>query len=140
MALLLYSLNVAFDLFYVGLLQLGAKGIPLGLLSSLAVTSWLVFRRNLCDVRGALDRTLGRFSLKVLTGALITALVVWVLHTEVSTPASSEGDFAYLCFLCGAGSLAFLSTLVMTRAFSRPWWLLLGRGPEVPESGPSSIL
>jgi putative peptidoglycan lipid II flippase len=140
LALMLYSLNVGFDLIYVGLFQLGAKGIPLGLLSSLTVTSGLVLRRNVCDLRSALDRTLGLFSLKVLMGALVTALVVWVLRLGVPAPVSSRGDFAYLCLLCGTGSLVFLTALVMTGALSHPWWTLLGRRAGQCESGPSSIL
>jgi putative peptidoglycan lipid II flippase len=136
----LYSINVGFDLVYVGLFRLGAKGIPLGLLSSLAVTSWLVFHRNLSDLCGALDRSLARFSSKVLAGALLTALAVWGLRWVAPVPASARGDFVYLCLLCGAGSLVFLAALLMTRTLTPAWWTLLGREIPSPESGPGSIL
>src|SRR5207249_2670716 len=45
-SLILYGLNIAFDLFYVGVLQIGPRGIPLGLLSGLVVTCALAYRRN----------------------------------------------------------------------------------------------
>src|SRR5262249_54418509 len=50
-AILQYSLNIAFDLFYVGIVQIGPKGIPLGFLSSLIVTCALAYRRNIADLR-----------------------------------------------------------------------------------------
>ncbi len=130
-----YSLNVGFDLIFVGLLHLGAEGIPLGLLTSLLVTSGLAVRRNLCDLRSSLDAVLGRFSLKVLAGTAVTALAVWLLRRNVAAPASTRGDFAYLCLVCGAGSVVFLAGLVATRAFTRPLWTLFSRGAEQAEGG-----
>jgi len=139
MALLLYSLNVGFDLLYVGVFRFGAKSIPMGLLSSLVITSWLVFRRNLCELRNVLDRTLAVFSLKVLGAGLFSALVVWSLRRRVAPPLSSRGVFVYLCLLCGAGSLVFLAGLVATRAFARPVWALLGRGGSPPPDSQPSV-
>ncbi len=132
-----YSLNVGFDLILVGLLHLGAEGIPLGLLTSLVVTSALAVRRDLCDLRRSLDAILGRFSFKVLAGTAVTALAVWLVRQNVAAPASARGDFAYLCLVCGAGSVVFLAGLAVTRAFARPLWTLFGRGAEQAEdSGP----
>ncbi len=140
LALFLYSLNVGFDLVYVGLLRMGAKGIPLGLLSSLLVTSCLAFRRNVSDLRTTADRVLGVFSVKVVVSALSSALVTWILRREVTEPASARGDFVFLCFLCGAGAVVFVAGLVATGALTRPFGNLFSRGAAQPESTQSSIL
>lgn len=140
LALFLYNLNIGFDLVYVGLFRLGAKGIPFGLLSSLLVTCLLAFRRNLCELRDALDPALAVFASKVLAGAGLTALTIWALRWVVPAPVSTRGDFVYLCVLCGAGALVFLAALLVTRTLNPSWWALLGRAAEQPESGTTSIL
>jgi len=140
LALFLYGLNVGFDLLYVAIFRWGAKGIPLGLLSSLSVASWLTYQRNLCDLRKVLDRTIGVFSSKVFLGSLVCATVVWVMRRNIPGPASSLGDFYYLCLICGAGSLVFFVTLVWARALPKAWWTVLGKGAEGAEPGPETIM
>ena len=130
LALFLYSLNIGFDLLYVAVFRWGAKGIPLGLLSSLVAASWLAYRRNLCDLRRVMDRTLEVFSSKVVLAGVLCALGVWVMRIEIPAPAASLWDFSYLFLLCGAGSLIFLATLIWTRALPRQWWTILGKGTE----------
>jgi putative peptidoglycan lipid II flippase len=140
LALFLYGLNVGFDLLYVAIFRWGAKGIPLGLLSSLIAASWLTYQRNLCDLRKVLDRTLGLFSSKVAFAALLSAIVVWVMRLEIPGRASSIGDFYYLCLICGTGGLVFFVTLVWTRALPRAWWTILGKGTEGAGPGSEAIL
>jgi len=139
LALLLYGLNVGFDLLYVAVFRLGAKGIPLGLLSSALVTAWGTYHRNLCELRDILDRSLALFSSKVLLGALICAMVVGVMRMEIPGPASGLGDFGYLCLLCGVGSLAFFIALVWTRALPKAWGSIFSKGAEGPGSATSSV-
>jgi putative peptidoglycan lipid II flippase len=116
LALLLYGLNVGFDLLYVAVFHWGAKGIPLGLFSSALVTTWGTYHRNLCELRDVLDRSLALFTSKVLQGALFCAVVVGVMRVEIPPPSSGWGDFVYLCLLCGAGSAVFLGVLAASRA------------------------
>lgn len=116
LCLLLYGVNVAFDLLYVGAFRLGAIGIPLGLLTSLILTCWLAFHRNIAELKMALDRALGIFTLKNLLGSALAAVAVWGLGAWIGSPATGVGNFAYLCVVCGAGSLVFFATLATTRA------------------------
>jgi len=116
LCLLLYGTNVAFDLLYVGALRLGAIGMPLGLLTSLVLTCGLAFHRNIAELRLALDRRLGIFTLKNLLGSGLAAVTVWGLSTWMGSPATGLANFAYLCVICGTGSLVFFATLAATRA------------------------
>jgi putative peptidoglycan lipid II flippase len=139
LAILLYSLNVGFDLLYTAVFHLGAKGIPLGLLSSALITVWGTHHRNLCELRVILDRSLALFSSKVLLGSLICGVVVGVMRAEIPGPASGLGDFAYLCLLCGAGSLVFFAALVWTHALPKAWWSVFSKGAEGPDSATSAL-
>lgn len=116
LSMLQYGLTVAFDLLYVGVLQMGAKGIPLGLLTSLMVTTGWALQRNLADLRRAHDRSLGVFTAKNLLGAALAALAVWGMRAWVEAPTSGLENFLYLCKLCGVGSLVFFGTLAASRA------------------------
>jgi len=111
-----YGLTVAFDLFYVGVLRLGAKGIPLGLLTALTLTLAFAYQRDLARLRQALSRNLGRFAAKDLAGCALAALMVVVLRALVRAPVTSVQNFVYLCELCGAGSAIYLGTLAVSRA------------------------
>jgi putative peptidoglycan lipid II flippase len=115
LSILLYSLNLGFDLFYVGVLRLGAKGIPLGLLVASLLVSALSFQRNLGDLRQSLDRSDIRFASKNLLGAVLTAMAIWVLRLWVTPPYSGFQNFIYLCELCGAGSAVYLVSLAALR-------------------------
>jgi len=120
LALLMYGLVVAFDLLFVGVLRMGAKGIPLGLLTGSLVTCVLVFQRNIANLTGTLDRGLAIFTAKSALGAALAALAVWALRLWVSPPLTGAENFVYLCKLCGAGSGVFLATLLASRAFPVP--------------------
>lgn len=111
LALVLYGLNIAFDLFYVGALRTGAIGIPLGLLTALIITCTLAIVRNLGELRSSMDRTFVFFAIKTLTGSLLAALSVWALRFWMKSPASTLGNFLYLCALCGCGAIVFVATL-----------------------------
>jgi putative peptidoglycan lipid II flippase len=115
LSILLYSLNLGFDLFYVGVLRLGAKGIPLGLLVAALFVSALSIQRNLGDLRQALGWAELRLASKNLLGALVTALVVGALRFWVAAPPSGFQNFIYLCELCGTGSVIYLAALAALR-------------------------
>jgi peptidoglycan biosynthesis protein MviN/MurJ (putative lipid II flippase) len=115
LSILLYSLNLGFDLFYVGVLRWGAKGIPLGLLVASVLVSALSIRRNLGDLRQALGWSEVHLASKHLLGAILTALAVWALRLWVAPPHSGFQNFIYLCELCGAGSVAYLAALAALR-------------------------
>ena len=111
-----YTLTVAFDLFYVGVLCLGAKGIPLGLLTALAVTLLFAYLRDLARLRQALNRYLGRFALKNLAACSLAALTIIALRAWIRAPATSLQNLVYLCELCGAASVVYLLVLSASRA------------------------
>jgi peptidoglycan biosynthesis protein MviN/MurJ (putative lipid II flippase) len=116
LAFLFYGLALAFDLLYVGALRLGPKGIPLGYLTSLILSSGLAFRRNLGGLRTSLDRALGFFAAKDLLGSALAAVTVWAMRFWLEPPHAGLENFLYLCKLCGAGSLVFFGTLAASRA------------------------
>ncbi len=116
LSVLTYSLTVAFDLIYVGILRMGAKGIPMGMLTGFFLASVLAIQRNVAGLRAVLDRSLIIFVGKNLLGGLLAALVVWVLRQWVRTPISTAQTFAYLCELCGVGSLIYFATVVGFKA------------------------
>jgi peptidoglycan biosynthesis protein MviN/MurJ (putative lipid II flippase) len=120
LSILLYGLNLGFDLFFVGVLRWGAKGIPLGLLIASAFVCALSIRRNLGDLRQALGRSEVHFASKNLLGAILAALAVWALRLWVTPPHSGFQNFIYLCALCGAGSVAYLAALAALRIFPVP--------------------
>jgi putative peptidoglycan lipid II flippase len=111
-----YGLTAGFDLFYVGVLRLGAKGIPLGLLTALTLTLALAYQRDLARLRQALTRNLGCFAAKDLAGCVLAALLVVALRALVRAPVTGVQNFIYLCELCGAGSAIYLATLAALRA------------------------
>ena len=124
LSLFQYGVTIAFDLFYVGVLGLGARSIPLGLLTSLLGTCILVFHRNVAGLRHALDRSLSVFALKILGGCVFAALSVWGLQVWIKAPPTTLGNFIFLCVLCGAGSGVFLAVLAASRAI--PFAQLVG--------------
>ena len=111
-----YGLTLAFDLFYVGVLRMGAKGIPLGFLSAALLTMALAYHRNLAELKVVLDRSLAWFAVKNLAAASLTAALVLGLRFYLHLPQTTFESFLYLCILCGAGSLAFFAVLAVTRA------------------------
>ncbi len=112
------SLWVGFDLVYVFVWHLGAKGIPLGLFTNLCGVSWFVYRRNLGGIRAVLDRDFEIFAGKSALSAGLAALGIWLLRTWLRVPQSALGNVVYLCVLCGVGALLFLFSVVITKALS----------------------
>lgn len=120
-----FGLTVGFELFYVGVLRLGAKGIPLGLLTALVLTSALAVRRDLGGLRQTMDRAFTTFVAKNVLGGLLAALAVWGMRHWVPAPLTGVQDFVYLCELCGTGSVVYLSALAALRALPvkvSGWW------------------
>jgi putative peptidoglycan lipid II flippase len=123
-----YGLIAGFDLFYVGVLWLGAKGIPLGSLTGVVLVSGLAIHRNLGDIHRVLDRTLGFFAGKTLVAMFLAALAIVGLRWVIHPPLSGFQNFIYLCELCGAGSVVYFATLAALRAFSVGQLAALGPG------------
>jgi len=111
-----YSLVLIFDLFYVGVLRAGAKGIPLGFLTGSLIACGLAIQRNLGDLDVTLDRVLGRFALKNLVAAFFSALSVGALRFWLPWPDTAAQDFTFLCITCGLGTVVYLATLAALRA------------------------
>jgi putative peptidoglycan lipid II flippase len=130
LAVFQYGLNIGFDLLFVGVLRMGAIGIPLGLLTSLTVACGLAVQRDLADLRTVLDRSLGIFTLKNILGAALAALTVWGLGLWVQSPASGFANFLYLCALCGAGSAAYVAALKVSRARGVSLFTAIWKRPE----------
>jgi peptidoglycan biosynthesis protein MviN/MurJ (putative lipid II flippase) len=116
LTLLHYSLILIFDLFYVGVLHVGAKGIPLGFLTGSLIVCAMAIQRNLGDLDVALDRVLGRFVLKNLVATFFAALSVGALRFWLPRPDTAAQDFTFLCITCGLGSVVYLATLAALRA------------------------
>jgi putative peptidoglycan lipid II flippase len=113
-----YSLTVGFDLIFVGLMGMGAKGIPLGMLAGFSITSILIVRRNAGEIRHILDRTLGSFAARNLASGVLAAATAWGLGGWLRPPLNSSGDFIYLCIVCGAGSVVYLVSLALLTGMS----------------------
>jgi putative peptidoglycan lipid II flippase len=116
LSILLYSLNLGFDLFYVGVLHLGARGIPLGLLMASVIVCALCIRRNLGDLRQALGRAELHLFGRNLLAAALTALAIGALRPWVTPPHSALQNLLHLVELCSAGSLAYMAALTVLRA------------------------
>jgi putative peptidoglycan lipid II flippase len=113
-----YALTVGFDLIFVGLLGMGAKGIPLGMLAGFSITSLLVVQRNAGEIRYILDRTLGKFAACNLASGLLAAAIVWGLGGWLKPPVNAAGDFVFLCIVCAAGSVVYLVSLAIFTGMS----------------------
>jgi putative peptidoglycan lipid II flippase len=116
LTLLHYSLILVFDLFYVGVLRVGPKGIPLGFLTGSLIAGGLAIHRNLGDLNVVMDRVLGRFVMKNLASAVLSALSVWALQLWLRLPDTAANDFTFLCLTCGLGSVVYLAALAGLRA------------------------
>jgi putative peptidoglycan lipid II flippase len=116
LTLLHYGLVLGFDLFYVGVLRFGAKGIPLGFLTGSLLAGGLAIQRNLGDLDVTLDPVLGRFAFKNLIAAVFAALCVGALRFWLPRPDTAAQDFTFLCLTCGAGSAGYLAALKAQRA------------------------
>jgi putative peptidoglycan lipid II flippase len=116
LATLQYALNVALDLLYVGIFHWQAGGIPLGLLTSLAVTCGTAYGRNAAGVKQIVDRALATYFFKIMTGASLAALLVWALRARMAVPQTGLENFVFLVETCGAGTLVFFATLLALRA------------------------
>jgi putative peptidoglycan lipid II flippase len=116
LTLLQYGLVLVFNLFYVGVLRYGAKGIPLAFLTGSLLASGMAICRNLGDLHVTLNRALGVFAIKDVLGAFSAVVAVGVLRYALPAPATNVQDFTFLCTTCGVGSLAYLATLAALNA------------------------
>lgn len=111
-----YGMTVSFDLLYVGVLGAGAAGIPLGLLTALALTMGIAYFRDLGNLKEAMGRTFAVFWGKNMAGAGLAAVLVAGLREWLQAPRTGLDNFVYLSTLCGAGSLIFFAALAASRA------------------------
>ncbi len=124
-----YALNIGFDLFYVGILHTGAKGIPLGMLTAVVFACGLAWRRDLGKLRDVFDRSLGRFALKVGLGSGLAALAIWGLRSWLAAPLTGSANLVYLCITCGAGGAVYLLVLMASGTLSLSQLRLLWQRP-----------
>jgi putative peptidoglycan lipid II flippase len=117
LSLLHYASVLIFDLLYVGVLGMGAKGIPLGFLTGSLIVCALAVYRKVGDLDATFDRVLGRFAGKDIAAALLTTGSVWALRAWMTQPVSASQDFVFLCVICGTGSVVYLAAVVLLRAF-----------------------
>lgn len=113
---LLFGATIAFDLFYVGIVGMGARGIPLGMLTAQLLTCSWAFGRNVATLRETPDRAFVIFAVKNVLGAGLAALTISFIRTRLAVPHHGFENFIYLCLACGAGSLVFLATLALSQA------------------------
>jgi putative peptidoglycan lipid II flippase len=116
LALFQFSMNIAFDLFYVYVLRQGAIGIPLGMLTSAAATCGLALYRNYGDLRRSLDRSLGVLSLKVGLSTAMAALALAVVKFWVRAPHTNLANLVFLLEAGVAETVVFLVMLFLTQA------------------------
>jgi putative peptidoglycan lipid II flippase len=125
LSLLHYSFILVFDLLFVGVLHAGAKGIPLGFLTGSLIAGGLAIRRNLGDVLVTMDRVLGRFVVKDVAAAILSALSIVALQYWLPPPDSATRDFLFLCLTCGLGSIVYLAALAAMRGLPVMQWAIL---------------
>lgn len=106
-----YGLTVALDLLYVAGFHMGAKGIPLALLSSLIVTCLVAFAENLADMRAVLDRALGVLAMKDLAAAALAGIAVFALRKYLHMPRSESNLLLFVCVECGIACAIFLAAM-----------------------------
>ncbi len=117
-SILQFALTAGFDLLYVGVLRMGPKGIPLAMVTSLALTATWAYRKNLCDLRSIVDHALRLFFAKNLLGAALAAASVAGLEFFFPAPATGLSNFSYLVATCSVGSGVFFATLFALKAIS----------------------
>jgi putative peptidoglycan lipid II flippase len=131
-SILQFALTVGFDLLYVGILRWGPKGIPLAMVTGLALTAAWAYRKNLCDLKATWDRALRWFFAKNLLGAGLAAATVAGLEFLSPAPATGLGNFLYLVAVCGVGSVVFFAALFAFKAVSfSQFWHAGGDSSEV---------
>ncbi len=116
LSLFQFSLNIAFDFFYVFALHLGAIGIPLGFLTGTAATCGLAVCRNYGDLRDSLDRSLGFLALKVATGIALASVALEGMKLWLHAPHSGLGNFVFLAEVGLIETAVFFAVLFVTRA------------------------
>ncbi len=129
LAVFQYGLNIGFDLFYVGILHAGAKGIPLGMLTAIVFACGLTYVRDLGNVRDVIDWPLGIFAFKVGCASGLAALAVWGLRSWMALPVTGPANFLYLCITCGAGGMTYLFALMGFGTLSLSQLTLLWQRP-----------
>lgn len=129
LSLFQYVVNIVFDLIYVGVFHLGAKGIPLGFLTSLVVACAVAYWRNLASFQLVVDRTLAAFTGKAVLASGLAALVMVGLRAAYGNPPTNPANFVYLCVMCSTGGLVFFVTMALSGAIRMADFSILWRRP-----------
>ena len=127
LSLFQYGLNVVFDLLYVGVFHFGAKGIPLGFLTSLVLACTLAYWRNLASFQLVVDHTLTTFTEKTLVASGLAAAVMAGLRAIYGNPPTNVANFAYLCVMCSTGGLIFFASMALSGAIRKADFSILLR-------------
>ena len=106
-----YALTVGFDLVFTGLLAMGAKGIPLGMLAGFTITSVLIVRRNAGGIRHVIDRSLSAYTFRNFVAGALAGVASWSMGGWLTPPRNAADDFIFLCVVCGVGSVVYLAIL-----------------------------
>ncbi len=130
LSLLYYGLTAALDLTYVGIFRLGPKGIPLALLTSVSVTSAVIYSRDVAGVRGVFDRQFKILAGKCTVAAVLAAAAMWSLKTWIPAPNYGVSLFYFLCFVCGVGCAVFAAVLAAWRAIPAAELIEIWQKPE----------
>ncbi|MGH9355990.1 MAG: murein biosynthesis integral membrane protein MurJ [Terriglobia bacterium] len=129
-SLLYYGGTAALDLVYVMVLHLGAKGIPLALLTSLTATCIVIYVQDLASVRRVFEKAINILIGKAAVAALVAAGVIWMLRGWIQAPPRGLPLLLFLCAVCGAGCLAFAVVLAAWRAISFAQFMQLWQKPQ----------
>lgn len=127
LALFQYALNVTFDLFYVGVLHLGAKGIPLGFLTGLVGTCALAYWRNLANFQQVVDPELITFTGKAVLASVCAAAEMSALRMLYGMPPTNFANFIYLCVMCSTGGAVFFAVMALSGAIHKADFSILLR-------------
>ncbi|HET7841174.1 MAG TPA: hypothetical protein VFM21_06185, partial [Terriglobia bacterium] len=94
-----------------GVFRWFTAGIPLALVTSLAVVCVLAWTRNFIGLRQSLEREMTVFFWKTLAASGLAALAVWGVRAVLPAPLTGFRNFIFLCETCGAGTFIFFATL-----------------------------
>ncbi len=103
---------------FVRVFHLGAKGVPLGLLTALILTGVAAYGHDLAGIQSVFDRTLAALAGKDMTALAIAGLAMWRLSLVFRTPRGVPELLLFLCALCGVGCMIFLAIVIALKAIS----------------------
>ncbi len=113
-----YGLTLGLDIVYVAVLGWGPKGIPLALLTSLAVTCATAYGKDFAGIRHTLGRRFASLAGKAAVAAVAAGLTLWWLSRWLSWPHHSITLLFFLSAVCGTGCAVYAALMTALGAFS----------------------